>query len=178
MEPMSSALPGHSEPPQPMANWMGNVVLGHASVAAPSTIAQLQQTVRAALPPLRVLGSGHSFTPLCHCDGGGTLVSLRNLRRVWDLRPGTGSDGAASVVCEGGSFTPPMASPADAALRTPFAPGPFCYTLQAPRSLTSFAISAALAARSPTCPPSPTSPSPAQSPLALTDRASSREWRP
>jgi xylitol oxidase len=87
--------------PQPMTNWMGNVVLQQDSVAAPSTIAQLQQTVRAALPPLRVIGSGHSFTPLCHCDGGGTLVSLRNLRRVRDLRPG--SDGAASVVCEGGS---------------------------------------------------------------------------
>lgn len=103
MQPTASFPPGPGMQPQPMTNWMGNVVLleRHLSVAAPSTIEQLQQTVRAALPPLRVLGSGHSFTPLCHCDGGGTLVSLRNLRRVWDLRPG--SDGAASVVCEGGS---------------------------------------------------------------------------
>jgi hypothetical protein len=119
MQATPSVSPAPSEQPQPMTNWMGNVVLRQATVAAPSTITELQQVVRAALPPLRVMGSGHSFTPLCHCDGGGTLVSLRNLRRVWDVRPG--SDGAASVVCEGGA-SPPTSR--HAAFRTPFASGP------------------------------------------------------
>ena len=81
-------------------NWMGNVVLTQAKVVSPSSIEELQECVRAAAPPVRVLGSGHSFTPLCVCDEVGTRVSLHGLRRVWDLRSANGS---ASILCEGGT---------------------------------------------------------------------------
>lgn len=81
-------------------NWMRNVVLTQADVTAPSSIEELQRCVSTASPPVRVLGSGHSFTPLCDCDGAGTRVSLHGMRRVWGLRA---TDDSASIFCEGGT---------------------------------------------------------------------------
>jgi FAD/FMN-containing dehydrogenase len=82
---------------------MGNVHLRQAVAVAPYSIEELQQHVSSASPPLRVIGSGHSFTPLCFCEEVGTLVSMRNLRRVWDLRV---SGDSSSIVCEGGTSLP------------------------------------------------------------------------
>jgi xylitol oxidase len=84
-------------------NWMGNVTFTRAAALAPSSIEELQHCVAAAVPPLRVLGAGHSFTPLCDCDQDGTSLSLSNMRRVWDLRT---NEESSSVSCEGGPQHP------------------------------------------------------------------------
>ena len=83
-----------------LTNWMGNVHLKQAVAVSPRSIEELQQCVASASAPLRVMGSGHSFTPLCLCEEVGTLVDMHNLRRVWDLRVG---DGCSSISCEGGT---------------------------------------------------------------------------
>ena len=94
MSAVSTTIPGLAH------NWMGNVTLMHSVAAAPTCIEDLQRCVSAAVPPVRIVGSGHSFTPLCSCDGSGTLISMRNLRRVWDFCT---TDGSCSIKCEGGA---------------------------------------------------------------------------
>lgn len=89
----------HSMGPM-LTNWMGNVHLKQAVAVSPRSIEELQQCVASASAPLRVMGSGHSFTPLCVCGEVGTLVDMHNLRCVWDLRVG---DGCSSISCEGGT---------------------------------------------------------------------------
>ena len=89
----------HSMGPM-LTNWMGNVHLKQAVTVSPRSIEELQQCVASASAPLRVMGSGHSFTPLCVCEEVGTLVDMHNLRCVWDLRVG---DGCSSISCEGGT---------------------------------------------------------------------------
>ncbi len=53
-------------------NWAGNYTYGARVIHAPSTLEQLQELV-GALPRVRVLGSGHSFTDIADSD---ELVSL------------------------------------------------------------------------------------------------------
>ena len=58
-------------------NFSGRVTCKPARIARPRDEAQLIDAVRSAAADgggLRVAGTGHSFTPLCACDG--TLVSL------------------------------------------------------------------------------------------------------
>ena len=58
-------------------NWAGSVRCEPARYAEPASEAELQRVVRDAARdrlPVRVVGSGHSFTPLCATDG--VLVSL------------------------------------------------------------------------------------------------------
>lgn len=55
-------------------NWSGRVVAKPRSVIAPRDEVELAAAIRSAVGPVRVAGSGHSFTPLCVTDG--TLVDL------------------------------------------------------------------------------------------------------
>lgn len=61
---------------EPWHNWSGSVVAAPARIAAPRTEDELAAVVRAA-KRLRVVGAGHSFSPLCATDG--TLVRLDEL---------------------------------------------------------------------------------------------------
>ncbi len=64
-------------------NWSGSVVCAPREVIAPDSIAELARTVGErgrAGRRMRVVGSGHSFTPLVQTDD--TLLRLDNLRGV------------------------------------------------------------------------------------------------
>ena len=63
-----------------MRNWCGNVRFG-GRPAVPTTLAALQGAVRQGAAPIRVVGRGHSFSPVAECAGG-TLISLARLNRV------------------------------------------------------------------------------------------------
>ena len=58
-------------------NWSGNVQARPANLAQPRSVEELQELVAASQGPLKVRGSGHSFTPVC--DTSGTLISLENI---------------------------------------------------------------------------------------------------
>ncbi len=55
-------------------NWSGLVRAAPQSITAPANEAELVEAVRAGTAPVRVAGSGHSFTPLC--ETAGSLLSL------------------------------------------------------------------------------------------------------
>jgi len=57
-------------------NWSGSVRAELAQFAQPKTLAELQDLVRGA-GKVRVVGAGHSFTPLCETDG--LLLNLSEL---------------------------------------------------------------------------------------------------
>ena len=62
----------------PLRNWAGNIVFNARTVARPETEAELIGAVRAA-SKVRVLGCGHSFSPIADTDD--TLISLQSLER-------------------------------------------------------------------------------------------------
>jgi FAD-linked oxidoreductase len=59
------------------SNWSGYVSANPASLAEPSSVSDVQALVTSAPGPVRVRGSGHSFTPLVASTG--TIVSLDRL---------------------------------------------------------------------------------------------------
>lgn len=59
------------------ANWSGGVRAAPARLARPRDERELCEVIRAGPPPVRAVGTGHSFTPLCETDG--TLVDLGHL---------------------------------------------------------------------------------------------------
>jgi len=68
-------------------NWAGNVRFRPAGRAEPASTEQLQELVANAAR-VRVVGAGHSFSPLVATSG--TLVSLRRLVRPAEVDAGTG----------------------------------------------------------------------------------------
>ena len=58
------------------------------------------KAVRGARAPVRVVGRGHSFTPVAECKGG-TLLSLARLNRVIDFQAPTANK-IGSITIEGG----------------------------------------------------------------------------
>jgi FAD-linked oxidoreductase len=62
------------------ANWSGLVRSTPQTLASPASEAELCEAVRSGVAPVRVTGSGHSFTALC--ETGGTLLSLDALSGV------------------------------------------------------------------------------------------------
>ena len=81
-------------------NWVGNVEFGSAAAIVPASLEELRAAVRGARAPVRVVGRGHSFTPVAACAGG-TLLSLARLNRVLDFREPT-ADNLGSITIEGG----------------------------------------------------------------------------
>ena len=61
-------------------NWSGGVRAAPQNIAKPANEAELIAAVRGGIAPLRVAGSGHSFTALV--ETGGTLLSLDALNGV------------------------------------------------------------------------------------------------
>jgi FAD/FMN-containing dehydrogenase len=69
-------------------NWAGNQAAAPAAVVRPGSedeVAHVVRRVAAAEGSLRVVGAGHSFTPLCATSG--TLVSLERLQGVLAADP-------------------------------------------------------------------------------------------
>jgi FAD-linked oxidoreductase len=60
------------------SNWSGHVRATPAQIVVPADEAALREAVRAGPGPVRVTGSGHSFTPVCQTDG--TMVSLDRMQ--------------------------------------------------------------------------------------------------
>ena len=81
-------------------NWVGNVKFDSAETVVPASLEELRTAVRGARAPVRVVGRGHSFTPVAECKGG-TLLSLARLNRVLDFREPT-ADRIGSITIEGG----------------------------------------------------------------------------
>ena len=81
-------------------NWVGNLKFDSAETVVPASLEELESAVRGARAPVRVVGRGHSFTPVAECAGG-TLLSLARLNRVLDFRPPT-ADRVGSITIEGG----------------------------------------------------------------------------
>lgn len=82
-------------------NWGGGVMFQASRVAVPRSMAELRDVVRDAAPPVRVLGRGHSFSPVCAVPGG-TLVSLAQMSRVLRYEPPGAGGQPGSVTVEGG----------------------------------------------------------------------------
>lgn len=68
------------------SNWSGWVKSWPKLIAEPATEEELAAIVRAETP-VRIAGSGHSFTPLVGSDG--TIVTLRHIAGVVDHDPAT-----------------------------------------------------------------------------------------
>lgn len=56
-------------------NWSGSVQANPQALARPETIEELAETIRNAPQPVRIAGTGHSFTPLVQCEG--TIIDMR-----------------------------------------------------------------------------------------------------
>lgn len=72
-------------------NWAGNITAAPQQIAAPTSEAEVAGLVKEAAAaglPVRVVGSGHSFQPLCAT--GGLLLSLDELQGVVSADPSTG----------------------------------------------------------------------------------------
>ncbi|MDZ4092759.1 MAG: FAD-binding protein, partial [Arthrobacter sp.] len=65
-------------------NWSGSVSAQPAQFAQPRTLEDLQALVRGA-GKVRVVGAGHSFTPLCETDG--LLLNLSELEGELVIAP-------------------------------------------------------------------------------------------
>ncbi|TGR94696.1 FAD-binding protein, partial [bacterium M00.F.Ca.ET.191.01.1.1] len=63
--------------PNAWSNWSGFVTASPKSIPTPADVGELAELVRSAPGPLRVVGAGHSFTPLVQSDG--TIVSLEKI---------------------------------------------------------------------------------------------------
>lgn len=74
---------------------------GATRVVAPGSLQELQHTVREASGPIRAVGRGHSFSPVCEASGG-TVVVLSRLRQVLQYDPPT-LERSGSVTFEGGA---------------------------------------------------------------------------
>ena len=64
-------------------NWAGNITATPQQIASPASEAEVAALVRESAQaglPVRVVGSGHSFQPLCATDG--LLLSLDNLQGI------------------------------------------------------------------------------------------------
>ncbi|EJN06330.1 D-arabinono-1,4-lactone oxidase [Phyllobacterium sp. YR531] len=77
-------------------NWAGSVTATPQLKSTPQTIDQLSAAIRSSPGPIRIVGTGHSFTPLVKSDG--TILSLDNFsglishdKETLQARVGTGT---------------------------------------------------------------------------------------
>jgi alditol oxidase len=81
----------------PATNWAGNVRFAPAAFAEPGSVSELQDRVASARQ-VRVLGSGHSFSPLAATDG--LQISLRQLVSPAEVDPAA----RTASVCAGATY--------------------------------------------------------------------------
>ena len=82
-------------------NWARNVHFGAMSVQVPESVAELKAVVKDAASPCRVVGRGHSFSPMAECADG-TLLSLARLNGVLNFQAPT-KHSIGSITVEGGA---------------------------------------------------------------------------
>jgi FAD-linked oxidoreductase len=84
------------------SNWSGGVVSKPKAIIAPKDEVELAQAVRQGIAPVRVPGTGHSFTPICATDG--TLIDASAFNGVKGMDPHTqiATLGAATPLWEVG----------------------------------------------------------------------------
>jgi FAD/FMN-containing dehydrogenase len=82
-------------------NWSGGVTYAPACIVSPSTEAELVTILAAGHGPVRAVGSGHSFTPLCATDGA--PISLEGLTGV----VATDSDAGTATIWAGSRLSDP-----------------------------------------------------------------------
>jgi FAD-linked oxidoreductase len=82
--------------PAELHNWTGDVRWRPAAIARPTSQEELQAVVRAGTTPIRVMGAGHSFSPLCatdqqtvQLDGLQGLITLDRARKETTVWAGT-----------------------------------------------------------------------------------------
>lgn len=78
----------------PWTNWAGNVLANPALRTAPTTVAQVADTVISAAEAgtrVKCVGAGHSFTPAAATDG--VLMTLDDLTGIESIVPTRGADG-------------------------------------------------------------------------------------
>ncbi|NLD86197.1 MAG: FAD-binding protein [Actinomycetales bacterium] len=78
----------------PWTNWTGNVTAHPTSRVAPTTVAEVTDTVIAAAESgtrVKCVGAGHSFTPAAATDG--VLMTLDDLTGIESIVPTRGADG-------------------------------------------------------------------------------------
>lgn len=68
------------------SNWSGSTIAVPSQQVAVSSEDELSKLVRDSTGPIRMVGSGHSFSPIAAVDGG-TLVSLNGFDQVTPLAP-------------------------------------------------------------------------------------------
>src|ERR1051326_4280643 len=90
------------------SNWSGGVVCKPRQVATPRDEVELAAEVRKAVAPVRVPGTGHSFTPLNATDG--TLIDLAAFdgMKGFDHDKETVTFGAATPLWEIGTLVHPL----------------------------------------------------------------------
>ncbi|HWU63532.1 MAG TPA: D-arabinono-1,4-lactone oxidase [Ensifer sp.] len=67
------------------SNWSGNVRAAPSQIARPKDETELGEVIRNAPGPVRIVGSGHSFTPLVASDG--TILDLGGFSGIRDHDP-------------------------------------------------------------------------------------------
>ena len=84
------------------ANWSGGVVSKPRAIVKPKDEVELAQAVRQGIAPVRVPGTGHSFTPICVTDG--TLIDASAFAGMKGMDPGAeiATLGAATPLWEVG----------------------------------------------------------------------------
>src|SRR5258708_3385126 len=90
------------------SNWSGGVVCKPSQVVAPKDEVALAAEVRKAAGPVRVPGTGHSFTPLNATNG--TLIDLAAFvgLKGFDPHVEVATFGAATPLWEIGSLIHPL----------------------------------------------------------------------
>src|ERR1700675_1846556 len=90
------------------SNWSGGVVCKPKEILAPKDEVALAAAVRKAKRPVRVPGTGHSFTPMNATDG--TLIDLAAFAGLKGYDPTTSAAtlGAATRLWEIGALLHPL----------------------------------------------------------------------
>ena len=69
-------------------NWGGQILFEYAQVKFPKTKEELQDAVVSAPGTVRVVGRGHSFSPVCQVKEG-TLINLIQFSDILNFKPPT-----------------------------------------------------------------------------------------
>jgi len=84
-------------------NWGGQIVWGAKRVVLPTSLAELQRLVHNCETNIRVVGRGHSFSPLCEVTDG-TLLNLVRFSRILDyVQPSLSNNFIGTVRFEAGA---------------------------------------------------------------------------
>jgi len=82
--PLLSCMPDKKEQAAALKNWAGNLTYSTTNIYEPSTVAEVQDAVKAC-NQARALGTRHCFNRIA--DSEDNLISTRNLNKLIDINP-------------------------------------------------------------------------------------------